>query len=74
MLQFVYGHIYSQTNKPLPFPQEGLHNLDHYIPSFEDVPKNRFVDEIAFTDAQISPCKRSRTKTPPSDEDVAKSQ
>jgi regulator of Ty1 transposition protein 109 len=61
---WIYGHPYCQTNIPLPcFPPEGLHNLGHYIPSFEDDPKNRFMDEIAFTDTPASPRKRPRTET-----------
>ena len=51
----ISGHSsrYSQTNTPLPYPPEGLHNLDRYIPSFEDVPKNQVVDEIAFNDTPV---------------------
>ena len=61
-VQWVYGHPYSQTRIPLPCPRpDGLHNLGHYIPSFEDDPKNRFIDEIAFTDIPVSPRKRART-------------
>ena len=76
VLHSTSGHSsrYSQTNTPLPCPPEGLHNLDHYIPSFEDVPRNRVVDEIAFTDTPVSPRKRSRTQTPLSDEDAAEFQ
>ncbi|KAI0287970.1 histone acetylation protein-domain-containing protein [Russula brevipes] len=63
--QWTYGHPYCQTNIPLPCPPpEGLHNLGHYIPSFEDDPKNRFMDEIAFTDTPVSPRKRARTSAP----------
>ncbi|KAI9463804.1 histone acetylation protein-domain-containing protein [Russula earlei] len=63
--QWLYGHPYTQTKIPLPCsPPEGLHNLGHYIPSFEDDPKNRFMDEIAFTDTPVSPRKRPRTDTP----------
>jgi regulator of Ty1 transposition protein 109 len=70
-LHWVYGHPYSQTDIPLPCPRpEGLHNLGHYIPSFEDDPKNRFMDEIAFTDTPVSPRKRARKDTPRSDEDA----
>ncbi|KAH9980018.1 histone acetylation protein-domain-containing protein [Lactifluus volemus] len=73
-LQWVYGHPYSQTDIPLPCPPpEGLHNLGHYIPSFEDDPKNRFMDEIAFTDTPVSPRKRTRTDTPRSEEDALRS-
>lgn len=62
--QWIYGHPYSQKNIPLPCPPpEGSDNLGHYIPSFEDDPKNRFMDEIAFTDTPVSPRKRARTDT-----------
>lgn len=46
---WTYGHHYDQHEIPLPCPPppEGLHNLGHYIPSFEDDPKNRFMDEIS---------------------------
>ncbi|KAI0264029.1 histone acetylation protein-domain-containing protein [Gloeopeniophorella convolvens] len=61
---WLYGHPYSQTDIPLPCaPPEGTHNLGHYIPSFEDDPKNRFMDEIAYTDTPVSPRKRARTNT-----------
>jgi len=43
-----------------------------YIPSFEDDPKNRFMDEIAFTDTPVSPRKRTRTD-PPQDGDRSQS-
>ncbi|THH09266.1 hypothetical protein EW146_g8725 [Bondarzewia mesenterica] len=63
---WVYGHPYSQTEIPLPCPPpEGSFNLGHLIPSFEDDPKNRFMDEIAVigeTDSITSPVrKRART-------------
>ena len=49
-VQWVYGHQYSQTDLPLPCPpSQGVHNLGHYIPSFDDDPKSRFMDEIAHT-------------------------
>ena len=71
--QWIYGHLYSQTNIPLPCPPpEGVHNLGHYVPSFEDDPKNRFMDEIAFTDTPASPRKRPRMDPPREDgDDVA---
>jgi len=71
--QWIYGHPYSQTNIPLPCPPpEGVHNLGHYVPSFEDDPKNRFMDEIAFTDTPASPRKRPRMDPPREDgDDVA---
>lgn len=65
-IQWTYGHPYSHSDIPLPCPKaQGSHNLGHYIPSFEDDPKSRFMDEIAHTtegDAIRSPeRKRSRT-------------
>uniref|UniRef100_A0A8H7XRA5 histone acetyltransferase n=1 Tax=Psilocybe cubensis TaxID=181762 RepID=A0A8H7XRA5_PSICU len=64
---WMYGHPYAQKEIPLPCarPSEG-HNLGHYIPSFEDDPKARFMDEMAYTtDGEIrSPVrKRARTET-----------
>ncbi|KAF8895423.1 histone acetylation protein-domain-containing protein [Infundibulicybe gibba] len=45
---WIYGHPYSQTEIPLPCPpKNGL--LGHIIPSFDDDPKSRFIDEIAYT-------------------------
>ncbi|KAJ7644058.1 DUF1714 domain-containing protein [Roridomyces roridus] len=49
---WVYGHPYSQTDIPLPCPKpttDPLRNLGHFIPSFDDDPKSRFIDEIACT-------------------------
>lgn len=46
-----YGHPYSQTEIPLPCPNDPI-NLGHCIPYFDDCPKSRFLDEIAYiTDA-----------------------
>lgn len=45
---WIYGHPYSQTEIPLPCPPDAR-NLGHFIPSFEDDPKSRFMDEIAYT-------------------------
>ncbi|KAA1469757.1 hypothetical protein DENSPDRAFT_796610 [Dentipellis sp. KUC8613] len=47
---WTYGHPYSQTEFPLPCPPPTADtpNLGHFIPSFEDDPKNRFMDEIAL--------------------------
>ncbi|KAI0693988.1 histone acetylation protein-domain-containing protein [Cytidiella melzeri] len=61
-----YGHQYSQTELPLPCPpSKATPNLGHFIPSFDDDPKSRFIDEIAFTTEEVgvrSPeRKRSRT-------------
>ncbi|KAI0042479.1 hypothetical protein FA95DRAFT_1564285 [Auriscalpium vulgare] len=57
-----YGHPYTQTDIPLPCPPpEGTPNLGHFIPSFDDDPKNRFMDELALTDSVASPRKRART-------------
>ncbi|GJE88401.1 hypothetical protein PsYK624_044840 [Phanerochaete sordida] len=65
-IQWTYGHPYSRSDIPLPCPKiQGSHNLGHFIPSFEDDPKSRFMDEIAHTtdaDGVRSPePKRART-------------
>ncbi|KAF7795178.1 hypothetical protein EIP86_006327 [Pleurotus ostreatoroseus] len=65
-VQWTYGHHYSQTDIPLPCPPPGKgHNLGHYIPSFDDDPKSRFMDEIAFiTDAEgVKSPEQKRPKT-----------
>lgn len=49
---WTYGHPYTQSEIPLPCRTngtEGSQNLGHFIPSFEDDPKSRFMDEIAYT-------------------------
>ncbi|KAH8824918.1 histone acetylation protein-domain-containing protein [Flagelloscypha sp. PMI_526] len=50
---WVYGHPYaSHSPNPCPPPSssngEPVMNLGHFIPSFDDDPKSRFVDEIAY--------------------------
>ncbi|KAF8221043.1 hypothetical protein L208DRAFT_1415744 [Tricholoma matsutake] len=69
-----YGHPYSRSEIPLSCPSEsseGNKNLGHFIPSFDDDPKARFMDEIAYTtngDVVKSPArKRSRTSSYPSE-------
>ncbi|KZT09345.1 uncharacterized protein LAESUDRAFT_723085 [Laetiporus sulphureus 93-53] len=69
-LVWTYGHPYSQTEIPLPCPpsskkDQGRTNLGHFIPSFEDDPKSRFMDEIAhITEAGgVSSPKQKRRKT-----------
>lgn len=47
--QWTYGHPYSQSEIPSPCPPSDKPNLGHYIPSFDDDPKSRFIDEIAYT-------------------------
>jgi regulator of Ty1 transposition protein 109 len=72
--QWIYGHPYSQSDIPLPCPSNAEDdiplNLGQFIPSFEDDPKNRFMDEIAYTtegEGVKSPQrKRSRTTSGPS--------
>lgn len=65
-VQWTYGHQYSQAEIPLPCPpSHGVHNLGHFIPSFEDDPKSRFIDEMAHTtdgDGVKSP-ERKRART-----------
>lgn len=80
-LVWIYGHPHSQSDVPLPCPPGamvgGRTNLGHFIPSFEDDPKSRFMDEIAHTtngDGVSSP-KRKRRKSddrraePPDDDE-----
>ncbi|KAJ7696077.1 histone acetylation protein-domain-containing protein [Mycena rosella] len=76
---WTYGHPYSQTEIPLPCPVPTPHpqqNLGHFIPSFDDDPKSRFMDEIACTpDAEgirSPPRKRMRTVLHSNDADVPK--
>ena len=47
-MEWIYGHPYSQSDVPLPCGEEKVKNLGHYIPYFDDDPKSRFLDEIAF--------------------------
>ena len=62
-MEWVYGHPYSRSDVPVPCPQEKMKNLGHYIPYFDDDPKSRFLDEIAFiTDGGESP-RRKRPRT-----------
>ncbi|KAJ7175772.1 DUF1714 domain-containing protein [Mycena filopes] len=84
VLLWTYGHPYSQTEIPLPCPiptpsadlsdkEKPKHNLGYFIPSFDDDPKARFMDEIAYTaDAEgvrSPPRKRARTLTGHSNQD-----
>ncbi|KAI5120779.1 hypothetical protein M0805_004741 [Coniferiporia weirii] len=74
--QWVYGHPYSQADVPLPYTpktRDARPNLGQLIPSFDDDPKSRFMDEIACTtrvDGLVSP-KRKRRKTSGADEEKA---
>ncbi|KAJ7254373.1 DUF1714 domain-containing protein, partial [Mycena haematopus] len=67
---WIYGHPYSQKDIPLPCPaptpdpQRRQQNLGHFIPTFDDDPKSRFMDEIGCTDTEgirSPPRKRPRT-------------
>ena len=68
-VSWTYGHPYSQTEIPLPCPcpsgGDSRRHLGQCIPSFDDDPKSRFIDEIAYTtdaDGVRSPSrKRPRT-------------
>ncbi|EED81029.1 predicted protein [Postia placenta Mad-698-R] len=70
-LSWIYGHPYNQSEIPLPCPpikNNARRNLGHFIPSFDDDPKSRFMDEIAHTmnaDAVSSP-KRKKPRPPDS--------
>lgn len=72
---WIYGHPYSQTEIPLPCPTaDPQQNLGHIIPSFDDDPKSRFMDEIAcMPDAEgirSPPRKKVRTVLHSNDADV----
>ncbi|KAJ3747364.1 DUF1714 domain-containing protein [Lentinula detonsa] len=67
--QWTYGHPYSQIEIPLPCPgndndADAPRNLGQFIPSFDDDPKSRFMDEIAYTAGPVGikspPRKRAR--------------
>jgi regulator of Ty1 transposition protein 109 len=47
-IPWTYSHPYSQTDIPLPCPLDSQ-NLGHFIPSFDDDPKSRFMDDLAYT-------------------------
>lgn len=69
---WIYGHQYSQSELPLPcLPGKGTLNLGHFIPSFDDDPKSRFMDEIAFTTEEpgVRSPERKRSKTVSEKED-----
>ncbi|KAL1743619.1 histone acetylation protein-domain-containing protein [Schizophyllum fasciatum] len=60
---WTYGHPYGQTDIPLPCPRNE-HHLGHFIPSFEDDPKSRFMDDIAYTtEGEIKSPIRKRPRT-----------
>lgn len=73
-VDWIYGHPYAKSRSediPLPCAVDE-HNLGHYIPSFEDDPKSRFLDEIAHTsesDVIRSPARKKSKKG--HDEDVS---
>ncbi|CAL1712760.1 unnamed protein product [Somion occarium] len=50
-IQWVYGHPYSQSDIPLPCPRAASQerHLGYCIPSFDDDPKSRFMDDLAHT-------------------------
>ncbi|KZV73692.1 hypothetical protein PENSPDRAFT_749925 [Peniophora sp. CONT] len=51
-VRWTYGHPYNQLDSPVPCPPPhgDIWNLGNIIPSFEDDPKNRFMDELAHAD------------------------
>ncbi|KAI0755251.1 histone acetylation protein-domain-containing protein [Daedaleopsis nitida] len=72
-VQWTYGHPYSQREIPLPCPQnadpDAPHNLGQFIPWFEDDPKSRFIDEIAYiktTEGGVRSPQRKRPRAPTS--------
>ena len=79
--RWIYGHPYSQSEIPLPCKVPGViggsgeRNLGQLIPWFDDDPKSRFIDEIAYTTqvdgmGTYSP-KRKRRRTTAVTEDGA---
>lgn len=62
-----YGHPYTLQKSCLPCPPDTqFRNLGHYIPYFDDDPKSRFLDEIAYTtggEVKSPVRKRARTAT-----------
>jgi regulator of Ty1 transposition protein 109 len=62
-MEWVYGHPYSQSDVPMPCPHEKTKNLGHYIPYFDDDPKSRFLDEIAFITEGGESTRRKRPRT-----------
>ncbi|RDX50275.1 hypothetical protein OH76DRAFT_466255 [Lentinus brumalis] len=69
-VQWAYGHPYSQTDIPLPCPKStdpnAPHNLGHFIPWFDDDPKSRFIDEIAYIKATEGGIRSPKRKRAPS--------
>ena len=72
-VQWAYGHPYSQTDVPLPCPRsadpDAVHNLGTFIPWFDDDPKSRFIDEIAYiksTESGVRSPQRKRARAPTS--------
>jgi regulator of Ty1 transposition protein 109 len=69
-----YGHPYTlQDTSTLPCPPctSQVRNLGHYIPHFEDDPKSRFLDEIAYTTSgEVKSPVRKRAKTATSVDDA----
>ncbi|KAF9046414.1 histone acetylation protein-domain-containing protein [Panaeolus papilionaceus] len=62
---WVYGHPYSEKGVKLPCPGagEGVKNIGMYIPYFDDDPKSRFLDEIAYmTEADVKSPQKKRQK------------
>ncbi|TFL01870.1 histone acetylation protein-domain-containing protein [Pterulicium gracile] len=58
-ISWIYGHPYSQGDDGVPLPgpfsgasQQRPRHLGEVIPYFDDDPKSRFLDEIAYTDTQ----------------------
>jgi regulator of Ty1 transposition protein 109 len=64
-VEWAYGHPYAHSGDlPLPCASKE-HNLGHFIPSFEDDPKSRFLEEIAHiseSDVILSPARKKSRK------------
>ena len=67
--EWIYGHPYNDTTTPLPCPydptnEDSVKNLGRFIPYFDDDPKSRFLDEIAYTtDGDLKSPQRKRART-----------
>ncbi|KAH0831918.1 histone H3-K56 acetyltransferase [Lanmaoa asiatica] len=72
-----YGHPYCQTHVPLPCSPIGLGekppHIGHVIPWFDDDPKARFLDEIAYT-TEAEGVKSPERKRPRSNHTAHKSE
>ncbi|KAF9527581.1 histone acetylation protein-domain-containing protein, partial [Crepidotus variabilis] len=75
-VQWTYGHPYPPSSHTIPLPcpydpsdPDSASNLGRYIPYFDDCPKSRFMDEIAYaTEVDVKSPQRKKRKGDPSEE------